>query len=293
MQTLTKVPLTVLLPVKNEAHQIERALKSILWADEIIIVDSQSTDGTIEIAEHYGAQIIQFNFNGVWPKKRNWALEALPFRNEWVLILDADEVMPPETEAEIRSIVTDLKNPHAGYWINRRFLFMDKWLKHAYFPNWIIRLFRHKLGRYQRITEGDTSSGDNEVHEPFVVEGTTGFLKSMMDHYAFPDIHSFVERHNRYSNWEARVAMDKRSAPSAAIKDQKTRLKWWLKHIFLHLPFRPTLRFLYVYVFQKGFLDGRRGYYFSRLHGIYEFLNVAKTFELKAKRALEKSTDNA
>ncbi len=280
---MNKIPLTVLLPLKNEAHQVERALQSISWANQIIVVDSNSTDGTPEIAKRYGAEIVQFKFNGIWPKKRNWALEALAFKNEWVLILDADEVMPPEAKEEIHKIVINPSNPHAGYWINRRFFFIGQWLKHAYSPNWVLRLFRHKLGRYQRLTTGNTSSGDNEVHEPFIVDGTIGFLKSTMDHYAFPSIYDFVERHNRYSNWEAHVNIDKKSSPGVGIKDKKTQLKCWLKHIFIHLPFRPTLRFLYVYVFQKGFLDGRRGYYFARLHGFYEFLNVAKTFELREK----------
>jgi glycosyltransferase involved in cell wall biosynthesis len=281
---IKKIPLSVLMPVKNEGHQISRALASVQWASEIIIVDSQSTDNTLEIAKQYKAKIVQFYFNGTWPKKRNWALETLAFENEWVLILDADEVMPESAREEIEAIVTCPTPPHNGYWINRRFFFIGEWLRHAYFPNWIIRLVRHPYARYQRITDNATASGDNEVHEPFVVQGSTGHLNSMMDHYAFPTIDSFVERHNRYSNWEAHVAFDKKSAPSNNIQDQKTRIKWWLKHIFLKLPFRPTLRFLYVYIFQKGFLDGKRGYYFAKLHGFYEFLNVAKTFELKIQK---------
>jgi glycosyltransferase involved in cell wall biosynthesis len=267
---IKKIPLSVLMPVKNEGHQISRALASVQWASEIIIVDSQSTDNTLEIAKQYKAKIVQFYFNGTWPKKRNWALETLAFENEWVLILDADEVMPESAREEIEAIVTCPTPPHNGYWINRRFFFIGEWLRHAYFPNWIIRLVRHPYARYQRITDNATASGDNEVHEPFVVQGSTGHLNSMMDHYAFPTIDSFVERHNRYSNWEAHVAFDKKSAPSNNIQDQKTRIKWWLKHIF--------------YIFQKGFLDGKRGYYFAKLHGFYEFLNVAKTFELKIQK---------
>ncbi len=94
----------------------------------------------------------------------------------------------------------------AGYWINRRFMFMGRWLRHAYYPNWNLRLFRHSLGRYEKLTEAETDSGDNEVHEHVVVQGPTARLQCEMDHYAFPSIDVFVEKHNRYSNWEARVA---------------------------------------------------------------------------------------
>ena len=121
-------------------------------------------------------------------------MENLPFSHEWVLILDADECLPPEAEDEIREIVTDPHQKHSGYWINRRYFFLEKTLKHAYFPNWNLRLFKHKLGRYEKITELNTDSGDNEIHEHVVVnKGTTGRLSPIMDHYAFPTIDDFVE----------------------------------------------------------------------------------------------------
>lgn len=280
-----KVPITFILPVKNEANQIAKSLLSIQWAEEILVVDSQSTDETVAIAQSMGAHVIQFHFDSTWPKKKNWTLDNYPFKHEWVFILDADEVLPPEAEAEIRAIVTDANHPYDGYWINRRFFFLGEWLRHAYFPNWIIRFFKHKKGRYQRITQSNTQSGDNEVHEPFFVDGLTSQLQCLMDHYAFPTIHSFVERHNRYSNWEACVTLDKVSSPQQKNSDWKTKLKWRLRHIFTYLPFRPTLRFLYVYILQKGFLDGRRGYYFAKLHGFYEFLTVSKIYELKCQKS--------
>jgi glycosyltransferase involved in cell wall biosynthesis len=254
----------------------------VAWADEIFVVDSQSTDESGRVAEGFGAKVVQFHFNGTWPKKKNWALDHLPFRNEWVFILDADEVLPPGAEAEFREIVTQPDQSHAGYWINRRFMFMGRWLKHAYYPNWNLRLFKHRLGRYEKLTEVDTHSGDNEVHEHVVVQGTTGFLKSEMDHYAFPSVEVFVEKHNRYSNWEARVALDRYLQGSGGrLQKGHVGLRRRLKLLSQNLPCRPLLRFLYVYLGQRGFLDGWEGYYFARLHGAYEFLSVAKTFELK------------
>ena len=214
-KTTAPVPVSVIVPIKNEAENLPRCLASVAWADEIFVVDSQSSDGSQKIAQEHGAQVVQFAFNGTWPKKKNWALEHLPFRNDWVFILDADEVLPAEAEAEFRSAIANA-GATAGYWINRRFMFMGRWLRHAYYPNWNLRLFRHSLGRYEKLTEVATASGDNEVHEHVVVDGPTGRLRCEMDHYAFPSVEVFVEKHNRYSNWEARVAAaDKRERAAA------------------------------------------------------------------------------
>ena len=281
------VPVSILVPIRNEAANLERCLRAVAWADEVFVVDSQSTDGSVELAEKLGAKVVQFHFNGTWPKKKNWALENLPFRHDWVFILDADEVLPPGTEEEFRGIVTGAAgDPEtAGYWINRRFMFMDRWLQHAYYPNWNLRLFRHRLGRYEKLTDADTRSGDNEVHEHVIVRGKTGHLRSEMDHYAFPSVETFVEKHNRYSNWEARVALDRYLQRSGrGLQSGRVGARRALKEFSARLPFRPLLRFLYVYLWQRAFVDGKEGYYFARLHGFYEFLSVAKTFEL-TKRA--------
>ena len=271
----TKVPICLFVPAKNEEANLDRCLQSISWVDEIFVVDSKSTDRTSNIAEVHGARVVQFKYEGGWPKKKNWALENLPFSHEWVLILDADECLPPEAEDEIREIVTDPHQKHSGYWINRRYFFLEKTLKHAYFPNWNLRLFKHKLGRYEKITELNTDSGDNEIHEHVVVKGTTGRLSSIMDHYAFPTIDSFIEKHNRYSNWEA-VVESSAEDDETALQHDGVKGKRRLRRIFRKLPFRPTLRFLYVYFWQKGILDGWRGYVFARLHAQYEFLSQAK-----------------
>jgi glycosyltransferase involved in cell wall biosynthesis len=281
---IEKVPVSILVPIKNEADNLPRCLDALQWADEIYVVDSMSTDGSIELADQLGAKVVQFKFNGTWPKKKNWSLENLPFRNEWVFIVDADEVLPPATQEEVRQITTDDTEEAGGYWINRRFMFMGKWLRHAYYPNWNLRLFRHRLGRYEKLTGINTASGDNEVHEHVVVQGKTKHLHAEMDHYAFPSVEVFVEKHNRYSNWEARVALQNEDQ-SHARQLQQTRVKSRrrLKMLANKLPFRPLLRFLYVYVWQRGFLDGKEGYYFARLHAMYELLTVAKTVELQKK----------
>jgi glycosyltransferase involved in cell wall biosynthesis len=284
---MRKIPVSVLVPIRNEEANLPRCLDSVRWADEIVVVDSRSTDKSEAIAKSRAAKVVQFAFNGVWPKKKNWALENFPFQNEWVLILDADEVMPPEAGEEIGEIIAQNGHGNAGYWINRRFMFMGRWLKHAYYPNWNLRLFKHRLGRYERLVQGPTQSGDNEVHEHIIVQGSTGRLRCEMDHYAFASIDVFVEKHNRYSNWEARLELEEgldrthSNAPQATPVKIRRTLKRWVRR----MPFRPTLRFLYVYLFQAGFLDGKEGYIFARLHAVYEFLAIAKAAELRKQRA--------
>ena len=277
----SRVPVSVIVPIKNEAANLPRCLGSVQWADEIFVIDSQSTDESARIAEQHGARVEQFHFNGTWPKKKNWALENLPFRNEWVFILDADEVLPVGAEAEFAGAIKNA-GEIVGYWINRRFLFLGRWLKHAYYPNWNLRLFRHSLGRYEKLTDLQTDSGDNEVHEHVVVKGSTSRLQCEMDHYAFPSVEVFMEKHNRYSNWEARVAAEQ--SEGQALAHEHVDLKRSLKTLSKRLPFRPLLRFLYIYIWQKGFLDGREGYYFARLHATYEFLSIAKTYEYRKRK---------
>jgi glycosyltransferase involved in cell wall biosynthesis len=280
-----KVPVSVLIPIRNEAGNLPRCLASVAWADEVFVVDSQSTDNSVALAKAAGAEVIQFNFNGTWPKKKNWSLENLPFRHDWVFILDADEVMPPEAAQEFSELIANDGFGKNGFWINRRFMFMGAWLRHAYYPNWNLRLFKHRLGRYEQLVQGATQSGDNEVHEHIIVKGETGRLRCEMDHFAFPSIDVFVEKHNRYSNWEARLAVeDGLKVGGENLQSREVGWRRRLKRAARRLPFRPTLRFLYVYVIQGGFLDGARGYYFARLHAFYEFLSVAKTAELRQQR---------
>ena len=147
----SKAPVSVIIPVKNEGNNIQRCLEHLRWAEEIFVVDSQSIDETLKIANDLGVNVVQFRFNGTYPKKKNWALENLPFRNEWVLIVDADEVIPPGLAEEITDA---LQHPNGfdGYFINRRFFFLGRWLNHCgYYPSLNLRLFKHRLGRYERM----------------------------------------------------------------------------------------------------------------------------------------------
>ncbi len=283
--------ISVLIPTRNERRNIVECLRSVSWCDEAVVVDSGSTDGTQDLARKAGARVVDFKWSGQLPKKKNWALENVPWKNDRVLILDADERILPELAEEMRG---ELKQPRAdGFFINRRFIFLDKWIKHCgYYPSWNLRLFRHAKGRYEKLHAGDTASGDNEVHEHVVLNGASAYLKEDMVHFAYPDIYTWVEKHNRYSNWEAEVEVRGEGngelgqgigGPLAG----RRRLRSWSRR----LPFRPTLRFLYSYVLKQGFLDGYAGYAFCRLLATYEMLNVFKARELRNKPEPSENAD--
>lgn len=276
-------PISILIPAKNESGNLRGCLESCRFAAEVVVVDSGSTDRTQEIAREFGAKVVNFQWDGRFPKKKNWALATVPWKHEWVFILDADERITVELADELRRTVA--KPGCDGYYVNRRFWFLDGWLLHCgYYPSWNLRFFRHHLGRYEQFNGvSDTGSGDNEVHEHVILKGRTGYLRHEMEHYAFPTIDVWVEKHNRYSNWEARLlnsiegGVTGTSADLAPVLARKRRLKRFAGR----LPFRPTLRFFYHYLFCAGFLDGYRGFVFCRLMAFYEFLSVAKASELR------------
>src|ERR1043166_10346848 len=199
-QSDARVPLSVLIPVKNEAANLRDCLASVSFAGEIVVVDSASTDRTHAIAQAAGARIVPFVWNGSFPRKKNWALENIPWQHEWVLIVDADERVTPGLEREIRKAIC--RSDGDGFYLKRRFWFLGGWINHCgYFPSWNLRFFRHRLGRYERAESGGSSSGDNEVHEHVVLEGRAEYLSAPMEHYAYPDTATFVEKNNRYSSW--------------------------------------------------------------------------------------------
>lgn len=276
-----RTPVSVIIPAKNEAANLPRCLDHLRWADDVVIVDSQSTDETPAIAAAYGARVIPFAWNGNWPKKRTWTLRHADLKHDWVLMVDADEWIVPELAAEVA--VAILSDSFAGYWINRKFMFMGGWLRHCgYYPSFNLRLLRRGKGEFEKLTDiGDTKSGDNEVHEHVLLDGEAGYLKHDMLHFAYPDIHTFVEKHNRYSNWEAAVQYSHHMGTAAIKGHAQFAGRRMLKDVSRCLPFRPTMRFLYHYFARLGVLDGRRGLIFCRLLAMYEFLSVAKHTEMK------------
>ncbi len=287
MSTQERIPVSVLIPAKNEELNLPACLESVARADEIFVVDSQSEDRSIDIVENYGAKVIQFHFNGRWPKKKNWSLENLPFRNDWVLIVDCDERITPQLWDEIAIAI---KNPeYSGYYLNRKVFFLGKWIRYGgKYPDWNLRLFKHQLGRYENLhTEDIPNTGDNEVHEHVILQGKVGYLKEDMLHIDFRDIYQWLARHNRYSNWEARVyynlliGEDNSTTIKANVFGNAVERKRFLKKIWVRLPFKPLLRFILFYFIRLGFLDGMPGYIYARLLSQYEYQIGVKLYELR------------
>ena len=282
-----KIPVSVLIPAKNEESNLPACLESVARADEVFVVDSQSSDRSIEISTNYGANVVQFYFNGRWPKKKNWSLDNLPFRNQWVLIVDCDERITPELWDEIATVIQDAN--YNGYYLNRRVFFLGQWIRYGgKYPDWNLRLFKHKSGRYENLnTEDIPNTGDNEVHEHVILDGKVGYLKNDMLHIDFRDIYHWLERHNRYSNWEARVyyniltGNDESGTIGANLFGDAVQRKRFLKKIWVKLPFKPLLRFILFYVIRLGFLDGKAGYIYGRLLSQYEYQIGVKLYELR------------
>jgi glycosyltransferase involved in cell wall biosynthesis len=274
-----KAPVSVIVPVKNEAANLERCLPALAWADEVFVVDSQSTDRTAEAAAKHGASVVQFHFNGTYPKKKNWALDNIPFRNEWVLIVDADEIVVPELAQEITDRIT--ADEADGFYLNSNYYFLGRRIRHCgYSECWNLRLFKHRLGRYERMPDASGGrAGDNEAHEHVELEGTVKRLTNVLDHHAYPTVACWVEKHNRYAIWEASQYEHFLKQPIPSTIGRGKRAKRLLKKLYLRLPMRPLVRFFYSYVFRLGFLDGKPGFVFCVLLSFYDFLAWANVYE--------------
>lgn len=284
METRVTLPLTVLLPALNEEQNLPAALASVQWAEQVIVVDSHSADATAAIARAAGAQVVQFAYSGSGPKKKAWALAHAPIRNEWLLLLDADERVTPELRREIADAVRH--GDRDGYCIDREFMFMGRSLR-CFRPNWNLRLFRRPLGRIEDLRMNDLpQTGDNEMHEHIVLDGRLGFLKSPLLHDDYRGLTAWLERHNKYATWEAHVCRKFRAEPIGVgplgfLRLDPFRRKRVLRRVWARLPFRPLLRFFTWYVVRRGFLDGRQGFVFCVLMAWYEFIIGAKLRELE------------
>lgn len=275
-----KVPLSILIITYNEQVNIRYALESVIgWASEIFVVDSYSQDGTVDICREYadkGVQVWQHAFEN-YSAQRNWALENLPWSNEWVFWIDADERVSPELANELKALFAQGEPEKDFYYVKRRFIFLGGWLKHAaIYPFWIVRLFRHKEGRYFRT-----------VNEQIAISGEPDYLQNDLIHEDRKGLHAWIDKHNRYSSMEAgEYFAIQTGADDAGVGHVKQDLSrpdlqaQILKRIFMRLPFRPLLRFLYMYVWKRGFLDGKPGFIYCMLKAIQQFHISCKLYEM-------------
>ena len=279
------LPVSVLVATRNEERNLPRCLESLREAGEVYVIDSQSTDTTVAIAELYGAHVVQFHYRGGWPKKRQWALDSLPFSYEWVLLIDADEALTPELLEEITEAIQTSR--FDGYYIKLRMFFLGRELRHSGASFYKLLLFRRGKARFEcRLAEQDDSMADMEVHEHVVAESSDriGKLKHPLIHHNVESLSHYIQKHDKYSNWDARVWFEgQRSArdlPPSLFGSQAQRRRW-LRKTFFWLPGSPVLFFFYKYIFFLGFLDGIPGLIYCGLQGVQFFHVKAKIYELK------------
>lgn len=248
------IPVTVVVPVKNEEQNLGRCLGALGRFVEVIVVDSASTDRTGEIAREAGASLIEFHWNGRYPKKRNWVLVNHTLASDWVLFLDADELVNDRFCDEVAEAIASGR--HNGYWLNYTTYFLGKRLRHGVAQR-KLALFRAGEGRYERIEEDSWTALDMEVHEHPVVAGPVGEIRAPIEHSDFRGIGRFVDRHRDYALWEARrfLLLARRGGDDRALTARQ-RFKyrhlasWWY----------PLAYFLHAYVVRLGFLDGAAGF---------------------------------
>jgi glycosyltransferase involved in cell wall biosynthesis len=277
------LPVSAIIAVRNEARNLPRCLESLREIGEAYVVDSQSTDATVEIARSFGVKVVQFEYRGGWPKKRQWAMESLPLAYPWILLLDADESLTPELTEEIRFAIQDSR--YDGYYLALSTYFLGRQLRHGDVRLWKLSLFRRGKGQYEcRLKDQDASMADMEVHEHVVVEGATARLRNPVIHYNVESLSRYIRKHDAYSNWEAKVWLDGNAGPdalSASLTGTQAQRRRWLRHKFFAFPGSPLVFFLYRYVFRLGFLDGIPGFIYSCFQGIQFFHIKAKIYELQ------------
>lgn len=288
------LPVTVIVAARNEAHNLPRCLESLLGFGEVYVIDSQSSDATVQIAESYGAHVVQFHYQGGWPKKRQWAMDSLPLSYDWIFLVDADEALTAELAAEIRSAIQDADRD--GYYIALRMFFLGSELRHCGASFYKLSLFRRGKGRFEcRLKDQDQSMADMEIHEHIVLEGAarTAYLAHPLMHHNAESLSRYIRKHDEYSNWEAKVWLQgedgSRDLTPSFFGSQAQRRRW-LRRRFFALPGSPAFFFLYKYICCLGFLDGIPGLIYCGLQGVQFFHIKAKIYELRVQAAAQKGS---
>jgi glycosyltransferase involved in cell wall biosynthesis len=273
--------LSVLVLTRDEEKNLPRCLASVRWAEQIVVVDSFSTDRTPDIARAHGAELVRHPFES-YARQRNWALETLAWRGDWILILDADEAVTPDLREEMETRLAD-DPAEAGFYVNRRVYFLGKWIRHCgWYPNWSLRLFRKGRAHYD----------DRPVHEHLAVRGPVAYLRGELVHDNRKGLTAFLEKHNRYASLEAaaRLAEDRRRGLLASLPDLMSpplRRRTLKRELWPFVPAHPLAFFLYSYVLQRGFLDGPTGLFFCLLMSAHELNIDLKMRELRQAKAKE------
>jgi glycosyltransferase involved in cell wall biosynthesis len=265
---------SIFIQTLNEADNLPGCLDSVAFADDVVVLDSLSSDGTERVARERGCRWFARAFDGRGPHQ-NWAMENIEFKHPWVFYLDADERMTPELQSECERIAGDPGERRVAFYVGRRNFFRGRWIRHAMPPGAIMRFFRPPNIRFERLA--------NPVP---LIDGPHGYLREHFLHYNFSKgLAEWFERHNRYSSYEARETLkalaDRPVRPANLFSADSIARRMELKNISFRLPGRALLKFLYMYFFKLGILDGGPGLTYCVLQAIYEYQIVQKVKELR------------
>ncbi len=278
MNKAQREKLSVIIPTYNVEDLIAQAIRSVQWADEIFVVDSFSTDKTVEIAKKMGARVVQHEYI-YSAKQKNWAIPQAKY--DWILLLDSDEVVTPELRKTFEKLLNNPKElqKYDGFGIARKHYFFGKFLRWGgRYPLYNIRLFR-KTCRYE----------DRDVHAHIVLpKERIKNIPGDILHYSDRTLEQFFEKFNRYSTYQANYMLKVHQQGLKGFNWKESLnpfyIKAYLKDIWQFLPFTPTLRFLYMYIFRLGFLDGRYGFMIALLYAFQDYVSRTKYLELTGKK---------
>lgn len=272
---------SILIQTLNEEQNLPGLLESLAGFDDVVVLDSLSTDGTRRVAEAGNCRWFERAFDGRGPHQ-TWAMKNIDFKYRWVFYLDADERMTPQLKDEIEAIahgweageLTEVNAPVA-YYCGRRNFFRGKWIRHAMPPGNIMRFFQPPCIEFERLA--------NPVP---TVRGRVGYLKQHFTHYNFSKgLRDWIDRHNRYSTYEAietvRALESRPLRLSNLISSDRNTRRLELKNLSFHMPLRPVTKFIYMYFLGRGFMDGRAGLTYCTLQAIYEYFIVIKAREIR------------
>jgi glycosyltransferase involved in cell wall biosynthesis len=266
--------ISVLVYTKNEELNIADCLATVSWSDDIHVVDSESDDDTPAIARRAGARVVSRSYVDE-SEQKNWAMRTLPFKHKWVFHIDADERCTPQLAAAMCAAVAS-PGAYVAFRCARRDYFLARWIAHVQLQRYSLRLMRHDCARYER-----------RINPACIIRGPVGHVDGYLDHHPFSKgISQWIDRHNRYSTLEAQELLLARA--ENALSDVRKSLgqrdfhvrRYHQKRLFYRLPHRPLLKFFYMYLLKRGFLDGGAGFHYALLQSCYEYMISLKQREL-------------